>query len=279
VDGLPCWSLIGRIGNGAPFKIGDSATHAVSSPGELYLGVDDQANAFGDNSGSWTVQASWTSAIAPINPDGNWAGYTAWGHGPYSTAYARWQQQPVSGSVTVQKAAFWVGIGGGLPGDTTLVQCGTYATTSLLGTSYTAFWETIPGGEHDIGHPVKPGDEITAKVGYENGTMTVSVQDNMKAGGVWAFVRNVGGGWQRDTAEVMAERPSLTISILSWQKDFLYNLANFGTETFTNAALGPNGLAEPITAVNGSGKVLISVGAPTDTASGATFSVTWHGSN
>ena len=61
-EGLPCWSLIGRIGDGSPFEIGDAATFTVSSPGELYLGVNDQATAFGDNSGSWTVQASWTSS-------------------------------------------------------------------------------------------------------------------------------------------------------------------------------------------------------------------------
>ena len=54
-EGLPCWSLIGRIGDGSPFEIGDAATFTVSSPGELYLGVNDQADAFGDNSGSWTV--------------------------------------------------------------------------------------------------------------------------------------------------------------------------------------------------------------------------------
>ena len=65
--GLPCWSLIGRIGNGSPFEIGDSATHAVSNPGELYLGVNDQSTSFVDNSGSWTVQASWTSS-SPVSP-------------------------------------------------------------------------------------------------------------------------------------------------------------------------------------------------------------------
>jgi hypothetical protein len=37
---LPCWSLIARIGNGAPFEVGTSTLN------------DDN---FSDNSGSWTV--------------------------------------------------------------------------------------------------------------------------------------------------------------------------------------------------------------------------------
>lgn len=60
--GLPCWSLIGRIGNGAPFYVGNSYQAVIKNPGELYLGVDDETAAFGDNSGSWSVQASWTSS-------------------------------------------------------------------------------------------------------------------------------------------------------------------------------------------------------------------------
>lgn len=47
---LPCWSLIARIGNGAPFEIGTSAT-ITTTAGELYLSVND--NYFADNSGSW----------------------------------------------------------------------------------------------------------------------------------------------------------------------------------------------------------------------------------
>jgi hypothetical protein len=56
--GLPCWSLIGRIGNGKPFFIGDSRNVVIETSGELYLGVNDETGQFGDNSGSWTVQAT-----------------------------------------------------------------------------------------------------------------------------------------------------------------------------------------------------------------------------
>lgn len=49
---LPCWSLVARIGTGAPFEVGTS-TLVITGSGTLYLGVNDDN--FSDNSGSWTV--------------------------------------------------------------------------------------------------------------------------------------------------------------------------------------------------------------------------------
>jgi hypothetical protein len=57
--GLPCSSLIGRIGNGPPFEVGNSLAGTVTAGGELYLGVNDESTqSFVDNSGSWTVVVS-----------------------------------------------------------------------------------------------------------------------------------------------------------------------------------------------------------------------------
>jgi serine/threonine-protein kinase len=53
---LPCWSLVGRVGNNAVFKIGVRAAFRVQSGGRLYLGVNDDS--FGDNSGYWTAVVS-----------------------------------------------------------------------------------------------------------------------------------------------------------------------------------------------------------------------------
>ena len=52
--GLPCYALIGRIGN-APivFKVGGTFTLKAPQPGELSLGFNDSY--LGDNSGSFTV--------------------------------------------------------------------------------------------------------------------------------------------------------------------------------------------------------------------------------
>ena len=51
--GLPCWSLIARVNSGAPFAVGTLDTLTIKTPGELWLGVND--NAFGNSAGVWTV--------------------------------------------------------------------------------------------------------------------------------------------------------------------------------------------------------------------------------
>ncbi len=55
VPGLPCWSLIGRFGDNAPFEVGDGVGTVVES-GTLFLGVND--NLYSDNVGSWSVNVS-----------------------------------------------------------------------------------------------------------------------------------------------------------------------------------------------------------------------------
>ena len=52
--GLPCWSLIGRIGQGRIFGVGSALTLTADQPGELLLGVNN--NAFGTSTGGWTVR-------------------------------------------------------------------------------------------------------------------------------------------------------------------------------------------------------------------------------
>jgi len=52
---LPCWSLIGRIGDtGTAFYVGERKTFRVANSGQLWLGVNDDD--LGDNSGEWTVE-------------------------------------------------------------------------------------------------------------------------------------------------------------------------------------------------------------------------------
>ena len=49
-------ALIGRVGNGQPFGIGDQASVPMPDSGELFLGVNDDV--FTDNSGQFTVTVS-----------------------------------------------------------------------------------------------------------------------------------------------------------------------------------------------------------------------------
>jgi hypothetical protein len=48
----PCWSLVGRVGAGSAFHVGQLYTGSRGT-GRLYLGINDDV--MGDNSGSWTA--------------------------------------------------------------------------------------------------------------------------------------------------------------------------------------------------------------------------------
>lgn len=50
---IPCWSLIGRIGDGPIFYVGNERTLRASNAGELFLGVND--NVLWDNGGNWVA--------------------------------------------------------------------------------------------------------------------------------------------------------------------------------------------------------------------------------
>jgi hypothetical protein len=54
-----CGALVGRIGDGKAFIVGEHKT--VEGPGALSLGINDTADAFGDNSGAFHV----TITVAP----------------------------------------------------------------------------------------------------------------------------------------------------------------------------------------------------------------------
>jgi hypothetical protein len=51
--GLPCWSLIGRIGRGRPFEVGTSIL-VTARAGRLYLGIN--GSSVGANTGIWAVK-------------------------------------------------------------------------------------------------------------------------------------------------------------------------------------------------------------------------------
>jgi hypothetical protein len=54
--GLHCWALIARVGDGTPFEVGTSGKFQIETFGVLFLGVNDEVGAFGDNSGSWVAE-------------------------------------------------------------------------------------------------------------------------------------------------------------------------------------------------------------------------------
>lgn len=50
---LPCWSLIGRVGDGPIFYVGNGTRLTATNSGQLFLGVND--NIVADNTGSWVA--------------------------------------------------------------------------------------------------------------------------------------------------------------------------------------------------------------------------------
>lgn len=69
---LPCWSLIGRVGEqGVIFPVGSGTALRVPKDGELFFGVNDDI--IGDNSGSWTatvvVNGAKSSVVQASNGD------------------------------------------------------------------------------------------------------------------------------------------------------------------------------------------------------------------
>jgi serine/threonine protein kinase len=59
----PCWSLLARIGNGAPFEVGPSLKFTATASGVLYLGIND--NNLADNSGTWRVNIEKGGGLPP----------------------------------------------------------------------------------------------------------------------------------------------------------------------------------------------------------------------
>ncbi len=63
--GLPCLSLLGRIGKGGrPFEVGGSVAFTANTSGEFFLGVNDEY--LPDNTGAWTATISSPSIFAQV---------------------------------------------------------------------------------------------------------------------------------------------------------------------------------------------------------------------
>ncbi len=100
----------------------------------------------------------------------NWAGYIA---DPDPGAAERtvtgvsgsWIVQDVSRSIGQTDSAQWIGIGGSLPFDKTLIQAGTESECLLGKTDYYAWIEGMPQEQRAVeGMTIKPGDVFSASI-------------------------------------------------------------------------------------------------------------------
>jgi hypothetical protein len=64
----PCWSMIYRIGGGAPLYAGTNMSFTAPTGGALDLGIND--NNLGDNSGSWTATVTTTTPVTGLTITG-----------------------------------------------------------------------------------------------------------------------------------------------------------------------------------------------------------------
>ena len=64
----PCWSMIYRIGGGAPSYAGTNMSFTASTGGALDLGIND--NNLPDNSGSWTATVTTTTPVTGLTITG-----------------------------------------------------------------------------------------------------------------------------------------------------------------------------------------------------------------
>ena len=168
--------LLGAVGNGSAFAIGNGGTFTAQASGPLLLRINDDDACLGDNAGSVTMQLE--TQPAPITTYGSYAGYSA---GPLAGtdryALADWKVPKVKcsrapGRDYTGRAAVWVGLWGS---SKWLMQAGTNSLCSkhsngnvtYFTTIYYAWFELVPENPHPLKMTVHAGDTIYAQVEYK----------------------------------------------------------------------------------------------------------------
>jgi hypothetical protein len=167
----------------------------------------------------------------PTTESDHWAGYVAHrlDNGLYTHVEAGWVQpsitQPEWLDADAHMTAIWIGIGG-VNTKVFPVQVGTIMATdtndNFAGTNYRAVFETPDsagtadnvGAETIPNFTVRAGDEMLAGVDYSNGSFSLFLADRT-SGSNWSSLQIPDHNWQRDTAEVIVERPSHPASLVA----------------------------------------------------------------
>jgi hypothetical protein len=164
----------------------------------------------------------------------DWAGYTVTSSSfnPQPVLIGvngSWIVSTVSVSIDDTYSAAWIGIGGQLEGDYTLIQVGTEHDSINGRPAYSAWYELLPNDSVTITTiNVSPGDEITASIDLADSNAnewTVEINDVTQG---QEFRENFFYVSSRLSAEWVVERPTVGSHIST--------IANFGHVTFTNAS-------------------------------------------
>lgn len=194
----------------------------------------------------------------------NWSGYAATG-GRFTRVSAKWTAPKVTCSSTATFSSFWVGLDG--DGSNTVEQTGTESDCQGGRASYFAWYEMFPKFPVTIGHPVVPGDSMSASVtAGTNSSFKLAISDSTQG---WTFqTTKTLAGARLASAEVIAEAPSSQGGVLP--------LANFGTVKFNSSMV--NG--KTIGSFNPDEIVMVTQGGtvkaqPSALSGGTAFSVKW----
>jgi len=211
----------------------------------------------------------------------NWSGYVDTGPiGTFTSVNGDWTVPTLTcNSGKNAYASAWIGIDG--DGSSTVEQDGIEADCSASNVaSYYAWYEMYgdsavnDGDEVEVpaGHPVFPGDEMSASVSVVDNEWTLEISDSTH---VWSYTApTITFSADQESAEWIVERPEVG-------NDSGVPLANFGSVTFTNATV--NGTSDPISAFTAlsiemtanNGSTILAAPGPLS-ASGENFTDNWE---
>jgi len=232
-----------------------------------------------------SVQARRAEGVVAV-PSGNWAGYavvspTGSSAVSFTSVTGTWTQPNASCSAAGARSAseVWVGLGGYALDAQALEQIGTGVECSPSGASVSYAWyELVPAPLVKLVLTIKPGDVLTGSVTVGGGNVVLQLRNRTRN---TVVTRRIAvSEVDVSSAEWIAEAPSLctgpACSPLA--------LANFGTVSFSRAAVTGNGSPGTLTtpswatvalrlvprAASGAGSVPGAV-----SSDGTSFSVSW----
>ena len=265
-------------------------TNTFSYSGYTFAGWNTAANGSGTTYGdgatvtftqNLTLYAQWTAIPAPVESPGltslNWAGYVLTGQaGGYQGIGGQWTVPTLNCTVTPNgSTADWLGVNG-YDSASALFQTGTSSGCQNGRQVNSAWWtdEALGYAEQNL-FSVSAGDIVRAQVYQsQSGNWVYSITDVTASRSSLSTESYSGGA---TSAEWIAEDPE------SLSSGNLYQLADFGTVTFTNLTLTvPGGVwtlpsyNDAIEMKSSSGSVMALPGMISGSGSAASFTVTYE---